>query len=409
MAFRGREIDTRIIILGIIILLLIIILLFVIFTKKELKLISPKGGEKIEAGKTLPITWKSRKIGKVDIYLISEGKGERMMIAEGVSGKKFDWKISFWQKPADDYKIEIIEHTDNIEKFYDQSQIFRILGPTLALCEQLSIPREWPFIPSDYPDLKRVFITRNLYNGNLGGLSGADQICQREADALGLEGKFQALLGDENISAKERLNLDGIFVAAGTDQIPGESSPFILYWKDFQNFLSKTQIEEGKKEDYLKAYKFLDKPFSYYLQKIGQKKEKKFCYRLLGKNFDSFFQKIVNHPKEYSRLFFGESFEKDLEKGIWIGRLFPETRKECVQIPSGQNEVKFSFTTSCQNWTTNQKEVGSAIYKECYDNEGKKWRVNSFGGISILPGDRNFFINFGAPCDSSFPLICIEQ
>jgi len=403
---KYREFDVRIIILGAIILILGLILIFVVFTKKELKIIYPKGGEKFEAGKTVTILWKSRKIGKVDIYLISEGKGERMMIAEGVSGKKFDWKISFWQQPRDDYKIEILEHTENIEKYYDQSKIFKIVGPTIAFCEELSIPEEWHFIPSDYPDLKRVFITRGLYSGNLGGLDGADQICQKEAEAMGLEGKFKALLGDENISAKERLNLEGIFVEIGGDQIPGESSPFLLYWKNFKKFLEKNAGDQ--KENYLKAYQFLDRAFNVYLEKIEEKKEKRYCYRLLGKTFDDFFKKITDNSKDYLKWFFGESFEKDLEKGVWIGRIYPETKKECLQIPYLGQELKFSFTTSCQNWSTDQEKSGE-ILKECYDSQGRKWPVSLIGGISILSTEKGFSVDFGTPCNSSLALICVEQ
>jgi hypothetical protein len=403
---RYKEFDLRIIILGVLILILASILIFIIFTKKELKLIYPKGGEKFEAGKTVTILWKGRKIGKVDIYLISEGKGERMIIAEGVSGGKFNWKISFWQQPRDDYKIEIIEHTENIEKYYDQSGIFKIVGPTIALCEELSIPQEWHFVPSDYPNLKRVFITRGLYSGNLGGLNGADQICQKEAEAMGLEGKFKALLGDENVSAKERLNLDGIFVEIGAEQIPSEEiSPYLLYWKDFKRFLEKTAGKE--KESYLKAYQFLDRAYNAYLKRLEEKKEKRYCHRLLGKSFDDFFQKITSNSKDYLKWFFGESFEKDLEKGVWIGRIYPETKKECVRVHSG-TEVKFSFTTSCQNWTTDKREV-SEISKECYDERGTKWPVTAVGGTSILPTEDGFSLDFGASCNSSLALICVEQ
>ena len=240
----------------------------------------------------------------------------------------------------------------------------------------------------------------------MGGLDGADQICQKEAEAMGLEGKFKALLGDENLSAKERLNLEGIFVEIGAEQIPGETSPYLLYWKHFKKFIEKRAGDQ--KENYLKAYQFLDRAFNVYLEEIERKKEKKYCYRLLGKSFDDFFEKITTHSKEYLKWFFGESFEKDLEKGVWIGRVFPETKKECVQIPSYGTEVKFSFTTSCQNWSTSEKEV-KGILKECYDYQGRKWPVSSVGGISILPTEKGFSIDFGSPCEDSLALICIEQ
>lgn len=39
-----------------------------------------------------------------------------------------------------------------------------------------------------------VFLTETLHDGNLGGLPGADAICQAEADAAGLPGTFMAWL-----------------------------------------------------------------------------------------------------------------------------------------------------------------------------------------------------------------------
>jgi len=50
---------------------------------------------------------------------------------------------------------------------------------------------------SDPPSCTRiVFATSTLQNGNLGGLAGADQICQEHADAAGLLGSFKAWLSD---------------------------------------------------------------------------------------------------------------------------------------------------------------------------------------------------------------------
>lgn len=52
---------------------------------------------------------------------------------------------------------------------------------------------------------KIIFLTSNVFNGNLGGLSGADLKCQSAAMAAGLSGTFKAWLSDSSISAKERL------------------------------------------------------------------------------------------------------------------------------------------------------------------------------------------------------------
>jgi hypothetical protein len=53
--------------------------------------------------------------------------------------------------------------------------------------------------------VKRVFVTSTLHQGNLGGLAGADAICQELAGAAGLSGTFKAWLSDATTSAADRL------------------------------------------------------------------------------------------------------------------------------------------------------------------------------------------------------------
>lgn len=53
-------------------------------------------------------------------------------------------------------------------------------------------------------ELRRVFVTSTLYNGNLGGLDGADAKCQARADAAGLTGTFRAWLSDSTGSPSTR-------------------------------------------------------------------------------------------------------------------------------------------------------------------------------------------------------------
>jgi hypothetical protein len=66
-----------------------------------------------------------------------------------------------------------------------------------------------------------IFVTSSMYDGNLGGLAGADAKCQQAADAAGLAGSFRAWLSDNTISAANRLvhsevpyvRVDGVPVA----------------------------------------------------------------------------------------------------------------------------------------------------------------------------------------------------
>jgi hypothetical protein len=52
---------------------------------------------------------------------------------------------------------------------------------------------------------KLVFVTSQAFNGNLGGLTGADAKCQALARAAGLAGTFKAWLGNATVSASSRL------------------------------------------------------------------------------------------------------------------------------------------------------------------------------------------------------------
>lgn len=60
----------------------------------------------------------------------------------------------------------------------------------------------------DTPDVlpgKTIFITSQAFNGNLGGLAGADAKCQQLADAAELDGTFKAWLSDSTTDARDRL------------------------------------------------------------------------------------------------------------------------------------------------------------------------------------------------------------
>jgi len=61
--------------------------------------------------------------------------------------------------------------------------------------------------PSPSPVVrKRVFITSTSYNGDLGGLSGADLKCQQSADSVNLGGVWKAWLSDNTTSVADRFN-----------------------------------------------------------------------------------------------------------------------------------------------------------------------------------------------------------
>jgi len=55
-----------------------------------------------------------------------------------------------------------------------------------------------------------VFLSSDEYDGALGGLAGADRVCQRLADAEGLPGTFKAWLSDSATSAAERMTQSAV-------------------------------------------------------------------------------------------------------------------------------------------------------------------------------------------------------
>ena len=95
--------------------------------------------------------------------------------------------------------------------------------------ENTSTPTETPLptpTPTETPtpttsSYKLVFVTGTTYSGNLGGLSGADQICQNVADQAGLPGTYKAWLSDSLTSVSSRIahasmpyqRVDGVIIA----------------------------------------------------------------------------------------------------------------------------------------------------------------------------------------------------
>jgi hypothetical protein len=73
----------------------------------------------------------------------------------------------------------------------------------------------------------RIFITNNVFSGDLGGLSGADASCTLAASDAGLSGDWIAWLSTSQIAARDRFFgglgpirlLDGRLVAASLDEL----------------------------------------------------------------------------------------------------------------------------------------------------------------------------------------------
>lgn len=84
-----------------------------------------------------------------------------------------------------------------------------------------------------------MFVTSTVHNGNLGGLIGADAICQARATSAGRPGFFRAWLSDSTLSAAQRIHhYTGPFyrlTATGTLRVASD-------WNDLANGLDSAAI-----------------------------------------------------------------------------------------------------------------------------------------------------------------------
>ena len=90
---------------------------------------------------------------------------------------------------------------------------------------------------------RTVFVTESVHTGDLGGLEGADAICQAEADAAGLAGTFLAWLSDSSESPFARFKhynamleplypyklVDGTLIASGWTDLTDGTVNHMIY------------------------------------------------------------------------------------------------------------------------------------------------------------------------------------
>lgn len=342
--------------------------------EKKISIENPKKDKKWEAGGTYEITWKIKEIEKVGIVLF-RGKTPSW-IARGILAeeKKYNWTIPAWEAFCQDCRIAIFEYPWQKGNKIDYSDYFIISNPKYPSCDVLSIETEIMHVSSDFPNLRKVFITDSKYTGNLGGLEGADQKCQEQAVKKGLAGNWKALLGDDQTIAVNRLQLNGIFI---------EAEPAIT-------------LPGGQR----------------------------FCHRLLGENFEKFFKKFFNFSLVNQQKL-EKNFLKDFSN-VWLGRINETSLKKCSYIasshPSKNISENYSSSISCQGWTLNSNRVPGyppigvykPIFPQCYTAYGKL--INAVG-LAGLTSDKikdktgwEFFTPSQAIyCNESRKLLCIEQ
>jgi hypothetical protein len=378
------------ILIFIIIIAVVITLAFVVylFSAKVLKGISvsfPSGGEELRVGETYKISWSSRGIDKVGIVLF-KGQTPKWLAKDiDASEREYEWKIYPGQEYGDDFWVAVVEfpwQERNQVAFSDGS--FAIAYPTYNSCDSVSIENQWPYVPSDLPNVRRIFITETAYTGNLGGIEGADIKCQEEARKLGYTGVWRAFIGGDSAQelAGERLKktprqLRGIFVEA--------------------------------------------KPGARLFNGIN-------CYALLGKDFNEFLTNFSNLT-EINKRKFTPAFFNDFGS-IWLGRIDQQSKSNCItkndiSFSSGGDSEKtgefYSYTSTCQRWTNGSAFVTGysgtgqgGSFPTCYTPQGRA--ISAFGVAGLSSGIKGegeaksrFTAYEGKSCDARQKLLCVEE
>ena len=357
-------------------------LFFSHFTK-GIQIISPLGAEEWEIGRTYRITWKARGIEQVGIVLFHGA--EPKWIAKNVFAKlgSHEWKIQPGQDYGDDYWIAIFEYPwrPGNEIAYSNGA-FAVVYADLANCDMLSIQNERPYVSSDLPNVRRVFITERSFSGNLGGLEGADQKCRTAAQEQEFDGEWIAFLGGDR---------DEELAVARLRETPRKTQGIFVEAK------SEATLIRGAT-----------------------------CHRLLGRDFDDLVGKFSNSTTVNAQKL-SERFLENLQD-VWLGRIDERSVKSCtgmtklLETRRGQLTERYSFTTTCQNWITESvfvegypvpRGASRPEFPTCYTPEGRFTEAVVLGGLSSgivgVGRGETFTPYYGGKCSEKKHLLCIEQ
>ena len=330
---------------------------------KSLNFKTPAEPITIKAGETYTISWASRNVGRIGLVLFKGDEPQWIVQNYPASAGSYDWTPFVYQAPGADYRIAMFEYPwrQGNPLVYTSYQI-EIVGPQYSSCESYSVERGWLYLPDNYNDIHRVFITNGSWTGNLGGLEGADAKCAKEAESKGYPGKYVAFIGDNDTSAAERITDDGVFVEAD----------------------STDKLAEG----------------------VG-------CHRMIASSLKDFLEK-TRLSAELASIELSQTFARKLGN-VWYGRRTAQVDTKCLQILGTGHTGAFSGTYTCQNWANEGRMVYSGTVPDeadlprCYDASGNNVPANYFGaGASVVSESGQFGVG-GDTCDVGRSLICIEQ
>ncbi len=169
---------------------------------------------------------------------------------------------------------------------------------------------------------KRVFVTSQTYDGNLGGITGGDQKCQTSANSANLGGSWKAWLSDSNTDAKNRIP-DAKYVRIDGQTIA--NSKAILTSNIGNNFLQNPiDIDER------------------------------------GNIYSSSHNGVGQNPE------------------VWTGTEYNGT-KIFGTASNGTQAV-----VDCSDWTTNASNLSTGVTGLSNITFGVGWTRNAFGGVGTL-------------------------
>jgi hypothetical protein len=124
---------------------------------------------------------------------------------------------------------------------------------------------------------KTVFLTSSTYKGDLGGLEGADAICQDHANSASLAGTYMAWLSRTPImyipsSPRQRFSekflpyqlVDGTIVAGGFNYLGGLQNSINIY-ENGETASGEMRVHTATGKDGEQAYRFWEKVGVYYV------------------------------------------------------------------------------------------------------------------------------------------------
>ncbi len=325
------------------------------------KISLPPGEPSLTAGQSYEIKWSSSNVDRVGIVLFGGEQPQWIAHNYPAAAQKFVWQSDPYQPAGNQYRFAVFEYPWKKGNAIAYSPaLITILGQKYVSCDGYSVEQSWPYLPSKHAGILRAFITQSAYSGDLGGRQGADEKCNQEARKAGYEGNYIALLGTDDVSVRERVQKDGIFVEAGA---------------------------------------------------AGQAAAGEACHRYLAQNIQKLLDK-TNLSREAAQIQFGGSFSQGFGN-LWLGRMAPAIEKKCLSLGvDREGEMMFSNSYTCQDWTIGKRAisgVADANLTRCYDLQGKNLVAKYYGAAAIVLGEQGGYTLGAASCDTKRRLLCVEQ